>query len=281
MVKRTLKELTLKDNFMFGAVMSDEENCRRLLEMILQFPIARVEVSKEKNIIYHPEYKGIRLDIYAKDENNTHYNVEMQAVYETALGKRARYYHSQIDMELLQSGAGYTELPDTYVIFICDFDPFGERKYCYTFEQRCQESDAICINDGSRSIFLSTRGENLDDVPTTLVKFLEYVRADLSESQKDFGDEYVATLQKSVQHIKSKREMEERFMFWHLQLMDERREGKAEGKAEDILELLSDLGDVSEELHDRIMREKDLSVLKSWVRIAAKAETVEQFIQEM
>ncbi len=30
MVKRTLNELTLKDNFMFGAVMSDEENCRRL-----------------------------------------------------------------------------------------------------------------------------------------------------------------------------------------------------------------------------------------------------------
>lgn len=33
--KKTLKELTLKDNFMFGAVMSDEENCRRLLELLL------------------------------------------------------------------------------------------------------------------------------------------------------------------------------------------------------------------------------------------------------
>lgn len=33
--KKTLKELTLKDNFMFGAVMSDENNCRRLLEMTL------------------------------------------------------------------------------------------------------------------------------------------------------------------------------------------------------------------------------------------------------
>lgn len=28
--RKTLKELTLKDDFMFGAVMSDEENCRQL-----------------------------------------------------------------------------------------------------------------------------------------------------------------------------------------------------------------------------------------------------------
>ena len=100
--RKSLRELTIKDNFMFGAVMSDEENCRRLLEMILQFPIRCVEVSKEKSIVYHPEYKGVRLDVYAQDEANTHYNVEMQAESEKDLGKRSRYYHSQIDMELLQ-----------------------------------------------------------------------------------------------------------------------------------------------------------------------------------
>lgn len=64
MQRKTLKELTLKDNFMFGAVMSIEENCRRFLEMVLQFPIERVVVSKEKSMIYHPEYKGVRFDIF-------------------------------------------------------------------------------------------------------------------------------------------------------------------------------------------------------------------------
>lgn len=58
--RKTLKELTLKDNFMFGAVMCDESNCRRLLELVLGFPIPHVEVSKEKCIVYHPEYKGIQ-----------------------------------------------------------------------------------------------------------------------------------------------------------------------------------------------------------------------------
>ena len=57
---------------MFGAVMMEEENCRRFLELALGFLIERVEVSREKSIVYHPEYKGVRLDVYAKDEKNTH-----------------------------------------------------------------------------------------------------------------------------------------------------------------------------------------------------------------
>ena len=58
---KRLKELTIKDNFMFGAVMVDEDNCKGLLERVLEIPIDRVDVSKEKSIVYHPEYKGVRL----------------------------------------------------------------------------------------------------------------------------------------------------------------------------------------------------------------------------
>lgn len=137
--KKTLQELAIKDNFMFCTVMSDEDNCRSFLEMVLRFPIERVEISSERSLFYHPGFKGIRLDVYAKDEKNTRYDVEMQAIKKDILPKRARYYHSQIDMKLLQSGAKYAELPKAYVIFICDFDPFGESKYQYTFENRCVE----------------------------------------------------------------------------------------------------------------------------------------------
>ena len=36
--------------------------------MILGISIDRIEVSKEKSMVYHPEYKGVRLDVYARDE---------------------------------------------------------------------------------------------------------------------------------------------------------------------------------------------------------------------
>ena len=49
MKNKTLKELTIKNNFMFGAVMCDGDNCKEFLEMVLQIPIEYVEVSKESS----------------------------------------------------------------------------------------------------------------------------------------------------------------------------------------------------------------------------------------
>lgn len=287
--RKTLKELTLKDNFMFGAVMCDENNCKRLLELVLEFPIERVEVSKERSIVYHPEYKGVRLDVYAKDENNTHYNVEMQAVFHRALGKRARYYHSQIDMDLLTTGKEYAELPNVYVIFICDFDPFGMKKYRYTFRHLCLESSTVQLEDGYETIFLSTCGENSEEVSRELVKFLTYVRADLEESTADFGDSFVENLQKAVSDIKQSRRMGERYMLTELLMQDERRAGREEGREEgrivghreSVIEFLTELGSVPKELQETISRETDLEQLKRWVKLAARVESLDQFIAEM
>ena len=280
-VRKTLRELTIKNNFMFGAVMCDEENCKEFLEMVLQIPISHVEISKEKSIIYHPEYKGIRLDVFANDEHHTHYDVEMQATKKPAIGKRARYYHSQIDMEQLLSGEEYANLPNSYVIFICDFDPFGKKKYQYTFANQCLEDKELNQQDGAVSIFLSTCGNNEEDVPASMVNFLRYVKADLAESEKDFEDNYVKKLQESVRHVKESREMEERFMLFQEMLRDERAEGKAEGKAEDVIELLEEVGIVSDEVREKIMAEKNLETLKAWHKIAAKAESIDEFLKSM
>lgn len=57
----------------------------------------------------------------------------------------------------------------------------------------------------------------------------------------------------------------------------ERQEGKAEGKAEDIIELLLELGTVSECLRETIMSQMDLQILKDWLKLAAKSKSVEAF----
>lgn len=291
--RKLLKELTIKDNFMFGAVMCDEVNCKGLLERILNIPIERVEVSKEKSIVYHPAYKGVRLDVYAKDEQGTHYDIEMQALQKPTLERRSRYYHSQMDMEFLLSGEDYDRLPNSYVIFICDFDPFGKKKYCYTFETICQEDKNLVLQDGRKSIFLSTEGENDEEVSKALIKFLKFVKADLAESEKDFEDEFVKRLQNSVKHVKESREMEENFMLFQELLKEERAEGREEGRAEgreegraeglvnSVLMILEFKGSIPQSLHDKIINEKDLEVLGQWVKKAAKAESIAQFLEEM
>lgn len=279
--RKTLQELTIKDNFMFGAVMLDEENCRRFLEIVLGFPIEKVEVDREKSMVYNPDFKGVRLDILAKDEAGTRYNVEMQAVKQQALGKRSRYYHSQMDMELLLSGEEYDSLPNTYVIFICDFDPFGKGKFRYTFETKCRESDTVVAEDGRISIFLSTHGQNEQEESEALVNFLKYVRAGLEASMDDYEDEFVRKLQQTVKKVKQSREMGVRYMAWHEMLKEERDEGKIEGRIESIMELLEELGEIPEELREKIEEQEELTIIKSWHKLAAKADSIEHFMEQM
>ena len=284
-MKKQLKNLTIKDNFMFAAVMLDEDNCKEFLERALQIQIDHVEVSTEKNIVYHPEYKGVRLDVYAKDGKNTRYNVEMQVSAQSSLGLRSRYYQSQMDMEMLLSGSEYAELPNSYVIFICDFDPFNEQKYKYTFQMECKETPNANLQDKRNIIFLSTKGHNDEEVPEELIRFLKFVNADLKESQTDFEDAYVRKLQNFIKHIKQNREMEEKYMLFEELLKDEREVGRKEGifkgMTDSLLLVLSKFGVLPDELQKKINEETDEEVLKNWIQTASQVTSLEEFISKM
>lgn len=285
--RKTLQELTFKDNFMFAAVMLDEENAKGVIERALDIQVDHVEISYEKSIVYNPEYKGIRLDVYLKDDKNRHFNVEMQ-VANTEILKRSRYYHSQIDMELLSTGIDYEQLPETYVIFICDYDPIGLGKYKYTRCQMIEEDRDYHYDDGSYTIFLSTVGTNEDEISKDLVNFLKYVGAELEESQNDYSDEFVKRLQKSVEKIKFDREIGRRYMLIEELMKEEYNAGKAEGKTEALgnakavlVDLLSEIAPISDNLKGRVSSIKELEDVMHLTIKAAKADSLDMFEKEL
>ena len=281
--RKTLQELTFKDNFMFAAVMLDEENAKGVVERALGIHVDHVEVSYEKSIVYNPEYKGIRLDVYLKDDKNRHFNVEMQ-VANTEIFRRSRYYHSQIDMELLSTGFDYEQLPESYVIFICDFDPIGLGKYKYTRRQVIEEDLEYNFDDGSYTVFLSTVGTNEDEVSQDLVKFLKYVGAEIEESNEDYSDEFVKRLQKSVEIIKFDRELGRRYMLFEELMKEEYNAGKAEtiGNARDILiDLLCEIAPISDCLKRRISSIKEIEAIMQLTVKAAQADSLEAFEEEL
>ena len=70
-------------------------------------------------------------------------------------------------------------------------------------------------------------------------------------------------------------------MIFHEMLREEYDEGKAEGKAEAVLNLLEELGEISDDLRVRIISEKNLDVLKRWLKQAVKSESIDEFIEKM
>ena len=280
MIKRNFKDLTIRDAFMFAAVMSDPEICRRVLELALGIPISEVHIQTEKTMSYHSEYHGVRLDVYAADVNRTRFNVEMQVTLQKFLSKRSRYYHDQIDMDALLTGNSYEDLPDTYVIFICDFDPFGDGLYRYSTGTYCEETGNR-INDGVKTIYLNAHGKNRKDIPEELLEFLDYVKNTGRRKEISTADPFVRHVQNTIDTIKQDRSMEERYMLLEEMMRNEKQEGRQEIAVQFLLDSLNSKFSVSTALSKKISSETDMNKLQSWFQLSLKVTSLEDFEKNM
>ena len=149
---KKFKDLDLSNAFLFAAALEDEETCRLVLECILGEPVGRVNVRAERSILFSSDFRCVRLDIFASDELNVGYNLEMQNADKKNLPKRSRYHQAEMDLSSLKPGQDFNDLKPSVIIFICTFDPFGRGLYRYTFEARCMEED-FPLDDGARGYF--------------------------------------------------------------------------------------------------------------------------------
>lgn len=272
-MKRTFQELDLCNVFLFAAALEDSETCQLVLKIILGEAVPKVKVHAEHGIFLNSDFKSVRLDIYADDEMQVNYNLEAQNENEENLAKRSRFYQAEMDVSSLKPGEDYNNLKASYIIFICAFDPFGKNLYRYTFEERCMERD-IGLDDGTKKIFLNTRGENADEVPQELIHFLKYMENSTDEYVSTIEDESIIQLHGKVNKLKKWRKLEARYMTME-ELLNNR---EAKAKAESVLILLADLGSVPKDIENRILVEKKEETLNKWLKLAAKAENMDEFL---
>ena len=161
--EQTLEEkwqnATLANNFIFYKIMRHNPDvCKELLEILLEFPIEKIEMSQEEEINIDFDSKGVRLDVYAKDASGLKvYNIEVQAADTKELPERSRYYQGVIDVDLLKSGQKYKDLKTSFVIFICVDDIFGKGLPKYTFENLCQKNPKVKLNDRAYKYFFISK----------------------------------------------------------------------------------------------------------------------------
>lgn len=173
--KKKFEELSIKDNFIFGAVMRNPVKCKALLECILGIEIKEIKYPEsEKTIDKTFTSKSIRLDVYVEDEYDTVYNIEMQTTDKKNLPKRTRYYQGMIDLNIIDKGDDYNNLKKSFVIFICDYDEFNLGRHIYTFEKTCIEDPTLKLGDDTTVIILNTKGTK-EDVKSEVKELLDYI----------------------------------------------------------------------------------------------------------
>ena len=216
---KKLKELTITDDFMFGAVMRDPRRCKPLLELILDVKIRHIEYPElQKAINERYDAKIIRLDVYVEDDAGTVYDIEIQTTNKKYLPRRVRYYQGLIDLNILEKGEDYRALRKSYVIFIATYDPFGKRRYVYTFENRCKEDPKLALGDDTVKIVLNTKGKvgEITDELKALLQFMDGMEP---------GSDYTRDLEKAVEEVRGDEKWRREFMVMNELLRENRRLG--------------------------------------------------------
>ena len=229
---KPLKELNLLDRFLFDEVMEDPQTARDILEILLGREVPLLDYNEtEKEYRRSPQYRSIRIDVFALDTEGNIYDAEMQGKNTGNLPRRSRLYESRINVSLLAPGeTDFNKLNDVYVIIIAPFDLWGMGRYRYTFRMGCEEVPGLHLEDGATRIFLNTRGTKPDGVSRELVDFLHYVE-DSSLKEKDAElSEKLSRIHDRVQRVKESEEVGVKYM----QRWEELAYAKAEAREEGL-----------------------------------------------
>ena len=248
------EKLTIRNKFMFGKVTQNPVIAQKMADLLTPVEIGAVtEAEREKFLQHRSSSKYVKLDMYLEDENGRVVDTEMQnksnnKMVQEELPLRIRYYQGMIDQEILSTGTDYIFLKETYIIFICTYDPFGKGKYVYHFHMACDEDESIQLHDKMNWIFYNTTAD-LSEVPEGIKKFLNYVENEHAE------DEFTRLLDKEVKNARLNEEWRSEYLKTYVNDMDMRREGYIEGEKFGI-----ERGKAEGE------RERDRTLINQWLQ---------------
>ena len=298
-MKKKLEELDLLDDFLFGTLISHpiygERFAKILIQTILNRDIKILKIVPQMNYYgQDTDEHGARLDVYIEEEDGVvQGDVRLSSIYDIepdqnsdkaskdALPRRVRFYRSTIDARSLQTGADYNRLKNVIIIMLLPYDPFGYDRMVYTVKNKCLEEPEMEYDDGALNLFLYTRGRS-GIISQELKELLQYLE---NTTWSNAVNEPLREVQSMVDKVKYDKEVSISYMKSYERDWMMRNEGRSEGRtkecAESIKAFLSDLGTVPENISKQIDRETNLDTLRHWMKLAAKSDSIEEFMEKM
>ena len=233
------QQKTIKDDPIFGTVMTNPELCAELLQRALpELTIQWVKDADPQHTIQAPPTaKGIRIDVYARDDQERTYTVEVQMVNEHNLPFRMREYQELMDQEILSSGDDYDKLANypTYVIFFCNFDYYRRGLARYQFEFRDKWHPEIAAGDLRTLVVFNTKAKDYQHA-AEIRPFLDMIQGTV-----DTNDKFIAAVDAEVQEIRADKQREARFMKEQIELRRQLRKSREAERNKNTLGLIKAL----------------------------------------
>ena len=157
--KGIIKNFTLMSDIFMRNVFKKRE----CLEYVLQVIMEKQDLHVIDQII-QIDYKNLQgrsavMDCVAKDSAGKQFDVEIQQDNEGASPKRARYHSGLMDMNTLNPGQDFEELPESYVIFITRDDILGYGLPIYHIDRQIKELEEA-FQDEAHIIYVNSRKQD-------------------------------------------------------------------------------------------------------------------------
>ena len=157
--KEKIKHFTIMNDIFMRNVLKETSCTEYILQVIMN--------KKELKVIdqtLQKDYKNLQgrsaiLDCVAKDAENNFFNVEIQGENDGASPKRARYHCGLLDMNLLNPGDLFDNLPETYVIFITKNDVLGYNQPISHIQRRIKETEDI-FQDRQHILYVNSKKQD-------------------------------------------------------------------------------------------------------------------------
>ena len=203
-------QFNLSDFALFLSVIKNKDAYEKTLSIILDEPDLKLcEVEVEQVVLNESGKRAIRLDAWARDVKNRHFNTEMQNDSKNDnLRKRSRFYQGLLDTPILKAGkkTKYRYLPSTVIIFITQEDIFSCDLAMYTFTEQCEEVAGLHLDDGTKKIFLNMASKN---GRPELISLLQYMKnTTLDNPDILVRDKRIRKLDRIVKEVKQSEEWE-------------------------------------------------------------------------
>ena len=154
-----LQKLTIMNDVFMRNVFKMRECTEYVLQVIMNKKGLKIT-----DQVLQKDYKNLQgrsavLDCVARDDDGRQMNVEIQQENEGASPKRARYHSGLMDMNTLNPGQDFDELPESYVIFITRDDVLGYGLQIYHVNRKIEEVGEE-FKDGAHIIYVNSKIQN-------------------------------------------------------------------------------------------------------------------------
>lgn len=153
--REILKNLTIMSDVFMRNVLKDQECTEYILQVIMEKKNLKVLDQTIQKDYKNFQGRSAVLDCVVRDAGGKQFDVEIQQDTEGASPKRARYHSGLMDMNTLNPGQNFEELPETYVIFITSDDVLGRNLPIYHIERKIRET-TVDFSDEAYIIYVNS-----------------------------------------------------------------------------------------------------------------------------